>query len=434
MRKIKLLSISLVLLLVMGALPMSASAAELPFTDVGEKAWYRSAVEYAYENGLFNGTSNTTFSPDSGMTRAMFVQVLANATENYNKNDYPTSSFTDVPAGKWYTSAVAWANDVGIVSGVGNNRYAPEDLVTREQMARIMYTYAAKTKNDTAFSDLTFEAFPDKDSVASWGKEPIQWAVDKKVINGSREGATAYLKPKKTATRAEVAQVLMNAKDILINRTIDKNTVPDNPTPDVPDPDLTDIPEADQFLFKGKTTAETVIEKETTIFNDCVILPPEAPQKTKVAYTTHGGKTGTKYAAPSDFPEMQKIYNSCDILRTSELVGKYGITQEKVDVMSKPSLSYWINVIDIHTSAQWGNISGVGYYPAIENGVYELDRYSVSSYSRGEILLTGQTTETALSSSGEAIGYSLEKQNARYYSIKIIGIGKEAEIAVYYLT
>lgn len=237
----KLLCLLLVLALAAAMLPLTAFAAELPFKDVSKTAWYINAVTFAYENGLFSGTSETTFAPNAPMTRGMFVRVLANATDNYSDEDWQgDTGFTDVPAGIWYSAPIKWAASTGIVSGVGNGLFAPEKRVTREQMARIFYAYAAKTGNTVSYSNATFHTFPDKYSVSSWAKTGMKWATDHKIINGSKSGGTDYLAPGSSATRAQVAQVFMNAQGILVKRTVDGSL-------EIPDKDPSDIDPVETF-------------------------------------------------------------------------------------------------------------------------------------------------------------------------------------------
>ena len=234
----KLTSLLLVLCLALTVLALPASAAT-PFTDVPADAWFNNAVAYAYENGLFKGTGDTTFSPNSPMTRGMFVQVLANKTENYNKADWAgKSSFSDVNKSQWYAAPVEWASKAGLVSGMGGGKFAPNQNVTREQMALIMYNYAKKTGNDTSLDSTILSQFSDAGSVSSWAKTAMQWAVTHKIINGSG----GKLLPGNNAKRCEVAQVAMKADPILVNNEVE---IPDTPTPDPdptpnPDPDFVD--------------------------------------------------------------------------------------------------------------------------------------------------------------------------------------------------
>lgn len=175
----------------------------LPFTDVAASAWYYDAVAYVYEQGMMKGTNDgTTFSPTMNLTRGMMAQILY----NLEKGTAPAeSSFTDVAADAWYADAVNWAAANDIVNGYGNGKFGPEDSITREQMAVLLYNYAKfKGYDVTASGDLT--AFSDGEKVSGWAEYAMKWAVGEKLINGSNNA----LNPLGTASRAEVAQILMN--------------------------------------------------------------------------------------------------------------------------------------------------------------------------------------------------------------------------------
>ena len=178
---------------------------EATFADVSETAWYKNSVDYAVEHGLMNGTGANTFEPESTMTRAMLVTVLwryANAPKP------GANPFTDVPNGKWYTDAVAWAAENGVVNGVGDGKFEPDGSVTREQMAAILYRYAQKAGIDTS-KHTELSAFPDANRVSAYARVPMQWIVAEGVIGGSRENGQDWLNPQGNATRAEVATILM---------------------------------------------------------------------------------------------------------------------------------------------------------------------------------------------------------------------------------
>lgn len=169
--------------------------------DVKDTDWFASSVYYALKNGLMNGVSEFVFAPNSPMTRAMLVTVLwrYEGSPKEGKN-----TFTDVPAGQWYTDAVAWAAENGIVGGVGNGKFDPNGNITREQMAAILYRYAQKKGFDTsAKGDLN--GFPDKASVSAWATDAIAWTVAEGIINGNG----GKLDPQGNATRAQVATILM---------------------------------------------------------------------------------------------------------------------------------------------------------------------------------------------------------------------------------
>ena len=173
----------------------------LPFMDVHENDWFYDDVAFAYNEGLFAGTSNTTFSPNASMTRAMLVTVL------YRLDGKPTvsgrSGFSDVQIGSYYEDAVTWAANNGIVNGTSTSTFSPNANVTREQMAAILYRYAQYKKyNTTASSSLN--SFSDYASVSGYAVTAMQWAVAEKLVNGS----AGKLMPTGNATRAQVAAIL----------------------------------------------------------------------------------------------------------------------------------------------------------------------------------------------------------------------------------
>ena len=136
MRKKRILSLLMTLVLMASLLPHAAAVSARDFTDVSEDSWYYEYVDFVVDRGYFAGTSETTFSPEETMTRAMFVTVLA-ALDNAEV-DNSTSVFADVAADTWYTGAVTWASENGFVSGIGNNLFAPDGEITREEMCVIM--------------------------------------------------------------------------------------------------------------------------------------------------------------------------------------------------------------------------------------------------------------------------------------------------------
>ena len=174
---------------------------KLPFTDVRESDWFYEDVVFAYENGLFAGTSDTTFSPNASMTRAMLVTVL------YRLEGEPTvygrSGFSDVQYNGYYEDAVTWAADNGIVNGTSTSTFSPNVNVTREQMAAILYRYAQYKKYNTAASS-SLNGFTDHASVSGYATASLEWAVAEKMVNGS----AGKLMPTGNATRAQVAAIL----------------------------------------------------------------------------------------------------------------------------------------------------------------------------------------------------------------------------------
>ena len=188
--------------------------ARFPFTDVVAGTWYYGAAAYAYNNGLFAGMTPTTFAPNATMTRAMLVSVLWRlAGEPAPK---VPNTFVDVPDGAWYTDAVTWAAENGVVSGIGGSRFDPSGFVTREQTAEILYNYAhSKGYDVSARADLT--AFPDAGSVSGWAEEALSWANAAGLINGTVRDGQTILDPQGSASRAQVAMILMNYVEHVVN-------------------------------------------------------------------------------------------------------------------------------------------------------------------------------------------------------------------------
>lgn len=171
------------------------------FEDVNASDWFHEYVDFAVSNGLFGGMSETTFEPNTAMTRAMLVTVLWRYAGQPKEG---TNKFSDVPEGQWYTDAVAWAAHNGIVGGVGNHRFDPNGNITREQMATILYRYASGIGLDTTASE-DLERFPDGNVVSDYAKHALRWAVAEGLINGS----DGQLLPQGNATRAQVAAIMM---------------------------------------------------------------------------------------------------------------------------------------------------------------------------------------------------------------------------------
>lgn len=177
----------------------------LPFTDVKSGNWFYDAVKYAYEQGLMTGTSATTFAPNGTMNRAMIVTVL------YRLEKSPAvtgaSKFTDVPAGQWYSDAVAWAAANKIVNGYDETTFGPMNAVTREQMAAILFRYEQVKGLENVTLEENLNRFPDQNKISAYAIPALQWAVGQKIINGNADGT---LDPTGTATRAQVAQIFTN--------------------------------------------------------------------------------------------------------------------------------------------------------------------------------------------------------------------------------
>lgn len=176
------------------------------FTDVPNSAWFYESVKYVTGQGLFNGVSETSFAPELPMTRAMFVTVLGrlDGGELTGKN-----TFTDVPNGTWYTDSVAWAASEGIVNGTGDGKFSPDAQITREEMCVMMMRYAQYA--GIQVGGITQTNFKDSASISSWAKASVETLASAGVIQG-KEGNV--FDPKGTATRAEVATILMRFAEL----------------------------------------------------------------------------------------------------------------------------------------------------------------------------------------------------------------------------
>lgn len=174
------------------------------FNDVSANDWFASAVDYVTGKGMMNGTADNTFSPKANTTRGMVVTVLYRLE---NQPSTSAASFTDVASGAYYANAVAWANANGIVSGYGSGKFGPNDKVTREQLAAILYRYAQYKKYDVSVGeDTNILSYDDAQSISTYAIPAIQWACGAGVVTGK---SGSKLDPKGNATRAEVAAMLM---------------------------------------------------------------------------------------------------------------------------------------------------------------------------------------------------------------------------------
>ena len=177
----------------------------LPFTDVDSDDWFLAAVQYVYENDRMAGTSSTTFQPEVNLTRAMAAQVL------YNLEGQPAvtgdTTFTDAAAaGDWAVKAITWAEQTGVVAGIGDGLFDPTANVTREEFAQMMYNYASYKEYDlTLEGDLS--QFEDASAISGWAETAMSWANGSGLINGHDDGT---IDPQGTTTRAQAASILMN--------------------------------------------------------------------------------------------------------------------------------------------------------------------------------------------------------------------------------
>ena len=171
------------------------------FIDIPANHWAVAAIQYVYDNGLMTGVSNTEFAPEQTTTRAMIVSMLARLE---NVTSAESAGFVDVSDGDWYATAVNWAATEGIVSGTGEGDFSPNAAITREQLAAMLMNYAVyKGEDVSARADLS--AYSDAAAISSWANDVMQWAVAEGLISGM---TTDTLQPQGSATRAQVAAIL----------------------------------------------------------------------------------------------------------------------------------------------------------------------------------------------------------------------------------
>ena len=177
--------------------------------------WSHAGLDYCIDHGYIAGTSATTVTPDGECTRAMIVSILYRVQgEPAKVNGYElkklTAPFDDVERGMWYTDAIWWAKLTGVVSGMSPSTFAPDDPITRAQLAVILYNYTKQFAPGSLTETGSLTGFPDADSVPSWARTAMAWAVGNGLISGVGENGVSYLRPEGCATRAQVATILMN--------------------------------------------------------------------------------------------------------------------------------------------------------------------------------------------------------------------------------
>ncbi len=185
---------------------------DFPFTDVAADRWSRASIEFVYNRDLFNGTEATLFSPEMTMTRGMLVTVLYRL--DGNPEVLGNSEFTDVAEDAYYARAVKWASDHEIVLGVGDGLFAPNEIITREQLVTIMYRYAKYKGYNTNFTGILQDFSEDNRQISSYAETPFKWAVSRGIVTGV---SPTSLAPQGSATREQVAAIVMRFVQKFVN-------------------------------------------------------------------------------------------------------------------------------------------------------------------------------------------------------------------------
>lgn len=223
----RLLALFCSLILLVGILAVPASAANKTFIDVNQTAWYDNAVDHVSSNGLMTGVSSNEFAPNKNLTRVQLAQIL------YNMSDHtafePERHFSDVKSNQWYYPAVEYCANYEIVFGTGRFSFSPNKPITRQDAAVMLYRYVQKVsaQSPSSFLNVIEDKYKDANKIAGYARDAFAWAVQNKIISGRSH---TMLCPTDFITRAEIAQILFNARDILTTN----NTLTQPDTPSVP--------------------------------------------------------------------------------------------------------------------------------------------------------------------------------------------------------
>lgn len=323
--KKRILSMLLCLVMVFGLLPGQAIAVgNLPFNDVKVTSWFYDEVKYVYENGLMTGTSDTTFSPNGTTTRGMVVTILWRLD---GEPDSTETRFADVAAGRYYTDAVMWASSNNIAGGHGDGNFGPNDPITREQLAVILYRYAHHKGYDVS-GEADLSAFTDRDTTSDYAVNAMAWANDTGLITGVTDTTLA---PLGNATRAQVAAILMRFCEGVV-KAIDGVDDEINEEPDIADeeddskgpdkplsrpphrPDDSDTYYTITFDANG-SDVENLPEVQRVKAGECAVEPDEP---TKLIHDFGGWYTDSSCTNPFDF--------STPITSNITLYAKWNIT------------------------------------------------------------------------------------------------------------
>lgn len=405
--------------LLTAALPLSVSAASNPFSDVPDGQYYTKPVLWAVEQGITSGTSATTFSPSTACTRGQIVTFLWRANgEPEPEGTY--TSFTDVNSDDYFYKAVLWASENAITRGTGANLFSPDAPCTRSQV--VTFLHRSKGMPTPAASSTSFRDVKSSD----YFYDAVLWAVSSDITSGTSETAFS---PNINCSRGQVMTFLYREA---------------NPSPILGAPDIS---MEDRWLFKGYTTSET----EALRYNfQKFLLAPQAPLLDKITYTTPGGKTGTKYSAPTSFPKMQDLLDSADQESAKIYAGSAnlaGTTQEQIDSYDIYEFSKFVAAVDKRTSAQWGGFRHTDRSRDVvfKDGSRCRSPYSdsVCNFTRSEAvyqhnisMIVGseecRTTDEWMDYHIEWVTEWLEEESAEYYYIYIrnTAAGRSAKLEV----
>lgn len=189
------------------------------YTDVPEEGnWAHEGIDFVIANGIMEGTGENIFSPDASVTRGMIVTILYRMD---GQTGAYSNDFTDVSDDAWYANAVGWAEINGIVYGYGDGEFGPDDVLTREQMAVIIYRYVTTMtdyvleESDNGTDGDALDSVTDPGEISNWAREAVIWALDNGILNGTQTSGATTVSPAGTATRAQIAAIIMRVCELL---------------------------------------------------------------------------------------------------------------------------------------------------------------------------------------------------------------------------
>lgn len=382
------------------AITCSAGAANVSnFSDVRPSGWYHDAVNYVCKNGLMNGTSSTTFSPNDTTSRGMIVTILYRMAGSPEMPDgswgYP---YADVGASAYYSTPVYWARMNELITGYTDTRFGPDNAITREQLTAILYRYAdyLGLDTDTDFIPDKYYNFSDYQTVSRYASKAMSWCVNKGIVNGSN----GKLNPQDTATRAEVATILMNAEGIL-----NENEPAEPETPVSPDEQPAPQPNPDN------TNNETTGDNQTVT--------------DEISQRPTGKSAVDEYGGYWDYDLSNATFDAINDLREQNGLNRFAYSlqvQEWADIRSKELVgAYNDKLYDAHMRPDGSVFATVGKGCNTENALLGLATTNAQENLNKWYASTGHR-ENMLNTRSKTAAVSAYVRGQKIYVIQLFNI------------
>lgn len=373
--KKRFLCLALVFVMVFSMITNAMAANVGPFVDVPQNSWFADYVSYVYNNGLMDGVGNNRFDPNGTMTRGMVATILYRAAGS--KDVEYRQEFTDVTEGLWYSNAVIWAADMGIVNGMGDGTFRPNQSITRQELTTMLYRYAGSPVSSGSYS-----SFKDQTDVAAFAAEATQWAVENGILGGYADGT---LRPAANVSRAEAAKMLT----IFLNPDLEEKEEEEQQPPYTPSgpngrvlsvaQDGTAAYDTIQEAVNAAMPGDTVVVHEGT-YREEVVLP-------------RGGSSENKRITLSAAYGEEVIVTGAEIVtgwEPTDVDGVYTLKLAK-DFFSENAEGVYFNPFNVWWMAKGGATSGsMGNYYSCGcvylNGTELLQRWAI-----GDVHTTANT-------------------------------------------